>query len=317
MMTLSTPRTLAAGLIGMLMLASAGVVRADQQQKLAADGVVHRVAVEHHQGGGVGGSFDLLYRVQQPTGWTSTSIISCTDDARPDIEPSIDLNPQTQQPILVWSRGEAEDMDVFVSVFDGAKWAPCQLALGLPGDDVEPRIRVAGQRIHIIARNIGTGGPDSFWRVTLDRQSLAVVFGPEELPRWDTNPVSLAGGADADPSDVPPRDQTIFAQGIDVGNPSSGRVALWGVRDEPVPVGFHQEFVLPAVVQNVDDPRAGWVGDRFALWFTAGNRFVYSVLDGTTWSELRLINLDGTTPPAGARQQMVEMLLRVDKDLPE
>ena len=64
-------------------------------------------------------------------------------------------------------------------------------------------------------------------------------------------------------------------------------------------------------MDEINDPSAAWIGDRFVLSFVSGNQLLYTILEDVVWSGLRRINLDGMST-AEARNELAEMLLRSD-----
>lgn len=286
----------------------AGPVLAGDQVEVASDGTVHSVSAGYELA--VGNSNPILYVSQSPSGDSVTRILPGTESGA-NFQPSIAIDPVTDTPVVVWTRVERGDAEIFLSRFEGTDWtAPIAIAPGR-GDDVAAELRVGEILVHVLWRRETTGGDTVFLRASLDRASLAPVLGPENLPTEGIPLISPDGGADA-PSESPDPEDSFVVEEVWDGDPESPHVLIvYGIRDEPMPVGYRQGFILPPGMNEVNDPSAAWIGSRFVLSFVVGNQLVYTVLDDGVWSELRRINLDGMSA-AEARNELAAMLLRSD-----
>ena len=312
-------RRLSSALLTAILVAGmGGFAHAGHLQKVSGDGVVHRVDVEAASGPAIAGGTFLRHTLQHADGSKLSQILPGTEDFFVDREPALEIDPVTDHPVVVWSRDQDVGFDIFLSRFDGVEWSmPFPVFQGT-GNDVKPEIRITSRRIHIIWRN----QTPSVLHLNLDRETLAPIYGPETLPTEGIDMLSPEGGAEGAEDDVspsPPRDATFFTGEIDLLLPGMPpRIFVWGVRDEPVPVGYSQGLLLDPELSPVRSSSAGWVGERFAVWFISpDDGFSYIFRDNGHWTTFRRIMLDEDTRELDAKNQMEEMLLRIGPDLPD
>ncbi len=286
-------------------LAGVSPAGASEQQKLAATGTVHRVQSAVTSNGPGSGSA-ILHRAQLPDGTVTSEIIPGTEDARPDAEPVLEIDPVTQRPIVVWARDTDGDFDIFVTRLEASGWGPLRSVGALAGQDRSPRVKVTPQWVHIVWRNELPLGPQPY-RLTLERATLKVAYGPEPLPLDDADPISPAG----ETATSPPNAGLFFAVPLtSVITGASPRVFLWGIQEEPTPVGYLETFEVPPGVTDLGRADAGWFGGRFAVWFVTRDKLFYTYQEGGAWTGMRQMQLDTSTPESEAVGQLREMLLR-------
>ena len=106
-------------------------------QKLASDGSVYRVdLVPWVQAGKPNGTVLRMTR-QKPNGGKETFNIAGTDDAVVERDPSLEIDPSSGRPLVVWARNDGPGFNLYVSRYDGT-WSTPQLLARLDGDDLEP-----------------------------------------------------------------------------------------------------------------------------------------------------------------------------------
>lgn len=283
-------------------------------QKIAPDGTVHRVDVEQFLSGGKVAGTALRHTRQMPGGAKDSSLVPGTDDPAVDREPALEIDPVTGAPLLVWSRNEGAGFDIVLSRFEGASWLPFVRVSSGGEDESQPQIGSGQRLVHVVYRqSTGFQGVFQYYRWSLDRATLGAVYGPEQLP-LDGVPLVPPEGESSAGSDAPPTGAHVFFSGdlpaLRPGDP--GRIVVWGVRDDPVPVGFRQGFLLPADVKSVQQHRAGWLACRFGLWFTTSGRFYYTTRVNGRWHEDRFVETSSGTAVSDARLQLEEMIQKAD-----
>lgn len=285
-----------------LLVAAPGVVRADSQ-KLATDGTVHRIDVEvwtSPQGKAQGTA--LRHVRQKPTGGRDSALVPGTDDAALDQEPAVEFEGSSGQIIVVWSRWDGTGFQLYGARFDRGAWSAPRPLARIDGDQRAPQIRLDDKYLHVVSRR-DRDGATAYYRTSYPRGSFDLAFGPELLPP-DGGPSSTSD-ATSDPSGF----SGYF------GAPLPGRVSgepphvvVWGVRDEPVPVGYFQLFDLPLDARNPSQVEAKWIHGRFTVWFVSGDRFYYATRRSVVWSEFRVIDLSATVGPSDAKRLVTDML---------
>ena len=279
-------------------LAAGSAVRADVQ-KIAGDGTVHRIDVESYvQPNRIAGTV-LKSTRQKPKGGKESSWIVGTDDLYLDRDPALEIDPATGKPVLVWSRNEGTGFNLYVAKYDGS-WSAPKLLIKTDADDVEPRIRIDANYLHVFWKQ-DYAGQSSFWRWSFRTSTLESVYGPERLPMDEGTAVPPEGGPTDAPTDFSWSERffcaTVFSR--IPGDP--GRSYVWGVRDEPVPINFRQAFILPPEVKAVVISDAEFIGGRLTYWFTTTDKLFYTTYAGGKWSEMRVVELSAPTGASDAR----------------
>lgn len=306
------PQALKGAALSAVVLAVASVLCtplwADDQIAIAGDGTVHSVSAGFEFA--VGNAIRIVHVEQSPSGESVTRVLPGSDNGT-DVHPSIEIDPVTDLPMVAWTHVERGDAEIHLAGFDGTEWTDSIAVAPGRGDDLDPELRIDQNLVHVLWRRETAGGDVVLLRASLDRATLALVLGPEHLPTEGIPLVSPDGSADA-PADSPGPEDSFVVEEVwddDVGSPHV--LIVYGIRDEPMPVGYRQGFILPPDMDDVNDPAASWVGSRLVLSFVVGNRLVYTVLEDGRWSELRRVNLDGMSA-ADARGELESMLLRTD-----
>jgi hypothetical protein len=284
---------------------AAGPARADVQ-KITSDGVVHRVDVDAYvsaKGSGTG----IRYTRQKPTGGRETSWVPGTDDLAADRDPVLEIEPSTGRPVLVWSRNDGAGFDLFIARLENGAWTAPRLLVHSAVDDLLPQLRYDDRYLQLAWRQQDPSGAVSFYRSSLDPSSWATSYGPERVPVDDIAPLP-AGGSPTTSSAGPSMSATYFSGTLPAlvpGDPT--RSIVWGVRDEPLPISYHQVLLLPAEITSVSSIEAGFIGGRFTIWLVSGSKVYYTVLTATAWSGMRVIELNAQTTPADARWQIHDL----------
>jgi len=288
--------------------------RADVQA-ISGDGFVHRVEVMTWTGSGRGTGTALRHSWQTPDGTRHSVTVPGTDDDVVDRQPAIDVDPHTNAVVLVWSRTEPAGSRIFWSRFEAGRWLPAApLHASLTVDAITPDVRVGSNLTHVIWRET-SGPPTVVKRASFERRTMSLTYGPEVLDANDA-PFADASGSAVSNSWTP--DDAFFAltiPGLLVGG--TGRVVVWGVRDEPVPVGMKASFFLTVESSAVSDVSAQAIGDRVALWYVTTDRLVYATctVDGP-WSDQSAVNLSATLSSSEAKLRVAQMILRAGKATP-
>jgi len=280
-------------------------------RQLGADGTLHTVDVQTT--GGRNASVALRY-TRQPAGGTPViTIVPGTEDAVTDREPAIEIDPVSGQLVLVWSRYDGNNYNVFLSRFNGTSWSAPSAVLKAAGDDVEPQIRISAHYVHVSWKQV-LNSQNSFYRQSFLSTTLAPAYGPEQVRTSDLWPVPTEGSAaSATAPDPSPSDEIFSAVDIPSG-PDPGRCHIWGVRDEPVPIGYRECLYLPAYARAVSSLEAGWLGGRFTVSYVVGNRFHYATRANGAWSPTRFLELTAGLSVNDARWIVRELNARTGTD---
>jgi hypothetical protein len=283
----------------LLAAALAAAPAAAETRKLAADGTVHTIEVQTT--GGKTPLISLKHTRRSPSGAVVIVTVPGTEDAVVDREPAIEIDPVSGQVLLVWSRFDGTNYNVFLSRYNGTTWSTPKPVVRADGDDVEPQILVSDHYVHVSWRQV-LSGQSNFYRASFLSTTLDLAYGPEKLVTSDLWPVPSDGATTAGVSDPPTTTEKIFAGVLYPSNTTDpGRFHLWGVRDEPVPIGYREIILLPASVRGATSIGAGVLGGRFTIWYVAGGRYYYATRVSGTWSATRTIDLTGGTTAADAR----------------
>jgi hypothetical protein len=228
-----------------------------------------------------------------------------------DREPAIEVDPVSGQLVLVWSRYDGNNYNVFMSRFNGTSWSAPSAVLKAAGDDVEPQVRIGDHYVHVSWRQV-LNSESSFYRQSYLSTTLAPAYGPELVRTTDLWPVPTEGSLAASGNDPSPSDE-IFA-GVTFTGPEPGRCHIWGVRDEPVPIGYRECVNLPPTARAANYVEAGWLGGTFTLSYVVGNRFHYATRVGGVWSPTRSLELNSGMTVNDARWTVRDMNARSGSD---
>jgi hypothetical protein len=271
--------------------------------KIAHDGTVHSVVAGLDSGASSGGSNALLHFEQSPSGETLVRTVAnqgwCS-------QPSLAIDPQADEPVVVWTRTVQGVSDIYVSRFEGQGWSAPRAVTDDAAGDTRPTILIGSTLVHVIWERISTTGDSpQLFIVALDRVSLAPASVPIALPTAGVNVIPLDGGGHAT-AIAPVPNETLFAAGAPDG--ANGRILIvFGIREEPMPVGYCQGFALPPGVADVANARVDRVAMRVVLSFVSGGQLWYAILDDGAWIGWRRIDLAATSA-AEARQRIADML---------
>ena len=287
-------QALSAALVAAALLGSAASA---DTRKLSADGTIHAVDVVYTGGKNPGSS---LKHTRQPVGGSPvTTIVPGTSDVALDREPAIEIDPSSGKLLLVWSRYDVNNFNVFISRFDGSSWSVPTAVLKAAADDVEPQIRIGARYVHVSWRQV-VNGQSSFHRQSFYSATLAPAYGPEEVRTSDLWAVPPEGAATTGLPDPDPSEEIFAGVSFSLG-PEPGRCHIWGVRDEPVPIGYRESLLLPAAARTATAVEAGWLGGRFTVSYVVGTRFHYATRVNGVWSPTRTLELSGGLTVTDAR----------------
>ena len=106
----------------------------------------------------------LRVRTVTASGQNIDEVIESTNDAVPDIGPSISLAPYDGQPVVIWSRYDGTDLELAVSHRTASGfWPTHALLTANSGSDTLPEFAVdAADRVHVLWWGNGPGAPLSF-----------------------------------------------------------------------------------------------------------------------------------------------------------
>jgi len=275
-----------------LALAAVGVVRADVQ-KIGKDGTVHRNDVQPFAVGQTVGTV-LVHTRQWASGGHDATNVPGTDDVAIDRDPALEVDPNTGNLLLVWSRNDGSGFSLYFSKYDGTSWSPPRRLVRSTSDVSDPQIRfnATGTVLHVVWSQQDGSGANSFYRLTFDATTYAAVYGPERLPTDDTG------------TDSTPMTSNRYFCGFQSGRVSgdSGRLFLWGVRDEPVPITCHQTFLLPPCARAAAQMDVEWLAGKLTLWMYDGaGRLYYSVRLDAGWTPVRVVEVTSLTSASDAR----------------
>ncbi|HEX5045027.1 MAG TPA: hypothetical protein VFV75_19190 [Candidatus Polarisedimenticolaceae bacterium] len=236
-------------------------------------------------------------------GSTSESVVPWTEDPFLDVDPVLAIDPARRTLFLAWSRDTGGGFAVYVSRFSASGWSTPVRVLDDPsGPEIEPQIQITASLVHVVAHN----GP-AYQRVCLDPDSLSIVYGPEPLP---SGGAGITPGVDA-PTATPTGDQVFFNS--TVMRPSEtdpGRVVIWGVRDEPVPIDYVEALVLPLDVVDGNLAAAVPIEGSLTLTVNTGTRIWYTLFQDASWSAPAAVALDTTITENDVRTMLADMIRR-------
>jgi hypothetical protein len=258
---------------------------------LDASGALHKIEIDPNgKGHRLVDPTLLRHIVEEPDGFVHAYVVTGTDDSSEEREPDIRIDPVSGVPLMAWLRLDATSTAVLVSRFDGAAWSsPVVVATGV---DVKDSLQLhVGNRLAHVAWSQGPTDPPAAWLASVDRTTLATVFGPAALTTDEPSPVPPEG-APAGEASLPPSGDSFFTLGAPPRFPEEApRIIVYGARDEPVPVNFLQGFLLPEDVVHIDTSGAEIIANRMVVWYVSGGRFYYAFRDPTDWSSTRAMRL--------------------------
>ncbi len=284
-----------------LLVAAAWCPAGADSRRIAADGTVHRIDVETNQTTSKG----TLLRHRRTLGVTTSDslVVPGTDDGSCDREPAIEIDPQAGSVWLTWVRANASGSQIMLARFDGVAWAMPKAVSAPSGDLHEPQIRVAQNLVHLVWRQDGSSGT-IFWRESVNRVGMDPAFGPEPLPV----PSTISSGFNPDP----PSDLSYFTGGVPgltSGDPT--RMVTWGVRDEPVPVGYIAVSQVAAGSPAPTQTDAHWRSGRMVVGGVSGSNLFYQWWSKEAgWSSVGAVPIDAVKPVPDAWRLVDDLISR-------
>jgi hypothetical protein len=302
-------RLLAAAALALALGLSAGPAEA-RRQAVGRDGTVHGVSVETWPSQDSPTRGTALRYTRQDAGGSGTesALVPGTDDLLPDREPTLDLVGSTE-PVVIWSRLGVDRFDLVASRMELGYWSPIRTVFPGPAEERRPDLYAGAAWLHVVWAVDGAEGT-SWFRGVLAPGTLREAYGPERLPTQHAHPLVPVGGEPGPGvSPEPERDRFYVVRALFPKDPgSSGKLFLWGVRDEPVPIDYLQGFLLPLQVRDVGQANPLWLNGRLMVSFQTTGWFYYTLrLDGR-WTDLRAVRLDAGTTPLDALLEVEEML---------
>jgi hypothetical protein len=245
----------------------------------------------------------LRHTMVRPDGTVVAALVPGTDDLFLDADPALAVDPVRGTVVLAWSRDTGGGFAVFVSRFSGSIWSDPVRALDDPGgEEIEPQIQVTPSLVHVVAHN----GP-AYQRICLDPENLQPVFGPEPLSNGGSG---ITPGVDA-PIATPTESQVYFTS--TVLRPSEtdpGRVVIWGVRDEPVPIDYVEALLLPPDAVEGNAATAVPIEGSLTLTVDSGTHVWYTVFREGNWSESASVVLDEEITLSDVLTMLADMIRR-------
>jgi hypothetical protein len=205
--------------------------------------------------------------------------------------------------VVVWSRYDTGGFNLYVSRLDTVWSAPRQI-VKLDGDDIEPQIHLTRRYLHVSWRQ-RTGSFSTYWRASFYSGSYQLAYGPERIPTDDLDAIPLEGGPETD-GDVSSDDRYFCATVLGRTLSDPVQAYVWGVRDEPVPIGYLQSFVLPPQARTVVAQRAEYAGGRLTLWVATADAVYYTTLANGRWADMRVVELGPKTSLSDVRLLLEE-----------
>jgi hypothetical protein len=291
-------RTLA--LLAALALA-APATRATAIQQIAQDSTVHRVEAVYVSK--LPPLPALRHTVLRPDGTSQTVLLPGTADEALDSDPALAIDAVTGDAIVTWSRNEGHGFDIWLSRYHGGTWSSPLRVLDAGADESRPQIRVTPSLVHVTARS-----GDVYLRISLDRASLQPAFGPETLPT--SGPTGVPG--DGELSLEPPPDQVFFAS--DVLPPTdteSGRIVIWGVRDEPVPIDYVQVLLVPTEISPYTATLVAPIEGVLTVTVPANDRIWYTLRLQSAWHSFGAVERGEDTSLSDVTLMLADMIRRV------
>jgi len=274
-------------------------------RRLDGSGTLHWVTVETYQHPFVSFESDaLVHHAQASDGALSQNWIPGTDDPYDDRSPRLVIDPVTDRPIVVWVRDEGAGADLYLTRLAGDAWSAPRRLLSTTADESAPGVSVTRDRIHVHWYQDDGSGTE-FHRAIFARRNAMLAHGPERIHVEDAPLVSDKGGGPGAPS--APSDLT-YEGGIEPGE--SGRIFIWGIRDEPVPVGYVLGFMPAEDATAPSDLSARELGGRMVLSYRSGSSLFYTIEEDTGWTETRRLELGGEFDAAEARREIERSLMR-------
>jgi len=287
-------------LFSLALALAAGPALAAPAQQIDGQGILHRVEAVW---AGKPAMPVLRHTMVRPDGTTVTLLVPGTIDLFVDTDPALAVDPARGSLVLAWSRNTGGGSSVYVSRYSGSGWSSPLLALhDASGDEIEPQIQITPSLVHVVAHS-----GNAYQRICLDPESLHPVFGPEPLA---TERPAITPGVDA-PTATPIGSQNFFASAVlRPAETDPGRVVIWGVRDEPVPIDYVEALALPSDPADGNQALADPIEGRLMLTVTSATRMWYTLFEDGEWRSFASLSLDETTTVSELRTLLADMIRR-------
>jgi len=279
--------------------------------KLSSDGVLHSVEVIY-----LSGSTDaapktyLAHTLQKPDGTIEKYIIPQTGDSIGDIEPQLDLNPTTQQPVVVWSRFDGKDFEIAIASFDGVRWSQTKILTSNVYDDREPRITAENSNlIHLMWKEDMYSVP-TYYHLCIS-SIITDSFGQPEVLYAPTENLVLPDGTTPANSTFPLNQTNFFA--FYVSSPEPRRIVVWGGQDDPSPITFQEGFRLADSIQNLSTLKAEKLNGKLVVLFRSADALYYTYRTNSGWTPFRMVKLDSSIHEGKAELLIKEMIGRLSQ----
>lgn len=169
------------------------------------------LVVDEVSRGPEGPSLALRWTLHRADGEVERGIVPGTWDRARDASPSLALDPDTGDVVLVWSRHNGTDFDLVLSTLEGRTWSGPVPLVSTPDHEIQPTVLTApGEGIHVAWRY--PGDRDAFWYGLFRPATGVAIVGPERITPaiFQGGPLTEGGGDDPGiqpGSDCPPDDQ--------------------------------------------------------------------------------------------------------------
>ena len=289
-----------------------GILQASDR-RLDAAGSTHWVTVESYVAPGGAPKIDLLvYHLTEANGTTLEEPIVATQDIYIDYHPSLEIDPVLNVPVIIWARNEGDGADLYISRRAASDWSIPRRILTSAPDESRPSFHITSQYIHL-RWDRPTDSQVTYERIVLDRKTLTAISTPEAIESETAGIVPLLGNRNDGAADSMSSDLQYdggFLADIDSGE--SDQAVVWGIRDEPVPIGYLRRFEIDPGVRSPQDFDIRWMSDRLVFSYSSSEELYYSVHELDGWSETRSIPLDQNFDEETARAEIERSLLARD-----
>lgn len=296
------------GAAALVVATVSGTALAGDLQMITADGTVHRIVVSSWTApGGIAGT-TVRHQIQGATGAKQTITVPGTDDAAVERSPALAIDRVDGSLVLVWVREEAGSTHLRIARWVKGAWTASTVLDGPRAGSGSPNLWVGTNWIHV-SWSEPAGQGQTFWRAVHAKDGFTRVYGPE-LMTTDV-PLVPASAAEATGVTMPEGLDAFFtytSPGPTTTDP--GRMYVWGIRDEPVPIGYAEGTEISTLGADTRDSGVRTFRSSLTLWYHTGDRFFYRTRSSGVWGALRIVALDAQTTPEAARLQVDEMLRR-------
>lgn len=307
-MSALSKRLASRGAAALVAAAVSGTALAGDLQLIASDGTVHRILVSSWTApGGIAGT-TVRHQIQGAGGAKQTITVPGTEDAAVERSPAVGIDRVDGSLVLVWVREEAGSTHLRIARWVKGAWTASTVLDGPRAGSGSPNLWVGTNWIHV-SWSESTGQSPTYWRAVYAKDTFGRTFGPE-LMTTDL-PLVPAAATEAPGTTMPDGLDAYFtytSPGPTTTDP--GRMYVWGIRDEPVPIGYAEGTEIATLGADTRDSGVRTFRSSLTLWYHTGDRFFYRTRSSGVWGGLRIVALDAQTTPEAARLQVDEMLRR-------